>query len=158
MGGICNCFKHALSLSSQWISLSTAYLSLIPTSVAVFCMNCSTVQHFSQSATNLLLLVLQMLSLVWCAFSAFSISGQRIHPFPHQVAVQLPVCCYMLRSLACETALHDTNLQHTVETLLLSILFPLFMPQHRKSGWEFMIICLNYISWPVLVGLALVLP
>lgn len=106
----------------------------------------SIVQHFSQSATSLLLLVLQMLSLVWCAFSAFTVSGQRIHPFHHHVAVQLPICHHVLTGLACETAFHGINFQHIVETLLLSVLFPLFLPQHRKAGWVFMIINLHYTS------------
>lgn len=107
----------------------------------------STVQHSSQSATDLLLLVLQMLSLVWCAFSAFAICGQRIHPFHHQVVVlgDASTNC-LFAGLACETPFRGINFQHIVETLLLSILFPLFMPQHRKAGWAFMIISLNYTS------------
>lgn len=58
-----------------------------------------------------------------------------------QVAV--PVCHHLLTSLG---PFHDKNSQHTVKTLLLSILFPLLMLQHGKAGWVFMIICLNYIS------------
>lgn len=104
--GIYAWLKHALSLSSQWISLCTSLsdnLLLLLASV----WTASTVQRFSQSATNLLLL-LQMLSRVWCAFSAFTVSGQRIHPFHHQVAVQLPVCCLVLPALTWETPFHHS--------------------------------------------------
>lgn len=69
-------FLCLLSEQASWLHISFWYLLLLAS-----VQTASTLQHFSQSAANLLLLMLQMFSLVWCAFPAFAISGQRIHPF-----------------------------------------------------------------------------